>query len=189
MGEIAKKVTDLNFKPGKGNGRFRVYSEQFNKLVDAILELEGSDGVLTPDSVTVAGSASGTDAITVTAGDITLTSGDLTVTAGAATLGEEVIFSGIETIAAGGTTTAADLTKSLHSVDADAGGDIVTLADGTIGQIMTFACVSATGVLTLTPANLAGGTSVTMNAAGETVILQFVDTQWYIMGGNAYTVI
>lgn len=100
-----------------------------------------------------------------------------------------VIFSGIETIAAGGTTTAADLTKSLISVDADAGGDIVTLADGTIGQIITFACLSATGVLTLTPANLSGGTSVTMNAAGETVKLQFVDTEWYIMGGNAYTVI
>lgn len=100
-----------------------------------------------------------------------------------------VIFSGIQTIAAGGTTTVADLTKSLISVDADAGGDIVTLADGTIGQIITFACVSATGVLTLTPANLAGGTSVTMNAAGETVILQFVDTSWYIMGGNAHTVI
>lgn len=110
-------------------------------------------------------------------------SNDLTtITAGFA-------LTGIQTIAAGGTTTAADLTKSLISVDADAGGDIVTLADGTIGQIITFAMASATGVLTLTPANLAGGTSVTMNAAGETVILQFVDTQWYIMGGNAYTVV
>jgi hypothetical protein len=119
--------------------------------------------------------------------ELEATDGDLTVTD--LTASGAVVFSGIETIAAGGTTTAADLTKSLHSVDADAGGDIVTLADGTIGQIMTFVCVSATGVLTLTPANLAGGTSVTMNAAGESVILQFVDTQWYIMGGNAYTVI
>jgi len=102
---------------------------------------------------------------------------------------EEVIFSGIETIAGGGTTTALDLTESLHSVDADAGGDIFTLADGTIGQVMTITMVSATGIATVTPANLAGGTSVTMNAAGETVMLQFVDTQWYIIGGNAYTVI
>jgi hypothetical protein len=101
----------------------------------------------------------------------------------------EVIFSGIETIAAGGTSTALSLTESLHSIDADAGGDIFTLADGTIGQIMTIACLSATGVCTVTPANMSGGTSVTLNAAGETVILQFVDTNWYIMGGNAYTVI
>lgn len=100
-----------------------------------------------------------------------------------------VLFSGIETIAGGGTTTALSLTKSLHSIDADAGGDIFTLADGTIGQLMTITCLSATGVATITPANLNGGTSVTMNAAGESVILQFVDTNWYILGGNAYTVI
>jgi len=105
------------------------------------------------------------------------------------TIEKGLILSGIETIAGGGTTTALDLTKTLHSIDADAGGDIFTLADGTIGQVMTIACLSATGVATITPANLSGGTSVTMNAAGETVILQFVDTEWYIMGGNAYTVI
>jgi hypothetical protein len=119
--------------------------------------------------------------------EIEATDDDLTIAD--LTASGAIVFSGIETIAAGGTTTAADLTLSLHSVDADAGGDIVTLADGTIGQVMTFVCVSATGVLTLTPANLAGGTSVTMNAAGESVILQFVDTNWYIIGGNAYTVI
>ncbi len=55
MGTIAKKITNVDFKPGTGNGRFRVYSKQFNLLVDAILELEGSDGVLTPDSLTVSG--------------------------------------------------------------------------------------------------------------------------------------
>ena len=159
---IAKKVTASNHLPGKDDARFPVYSKQFNELVEVVKQIEPTDGDLTPATVTTTG----------------------VVNAGAA-----IIFSGIETIAAGGTTTAADLTKSLHSVDADAGGDIVTLADGTIGQIMTFVCVSATGVLTLTPANLAGGTSVTFNAAGESVILQFVDTNWYILGGNAYTVI
>lgn len=170
---IATKVTKNNFKPTTAEGSLPVYADKFNDLVDVVLEIEAADGVLTPTTVTASGAITGA----------TVTS------TGAATLGAGVIFSGIETIAAGGTTTAADLTKSLHSVDADAGGDIVTLADGTIGQIMTFACVSATGVLTITPANLAGGTSVTLNAAGETVILQFVDTSWYIMGGNAYTVI
>ena len=103
--------------------------------------------------------------------------------------GDAVVFSVIETIAAGGTSTALSLIKELHSVDADAGGDIFTLADGIIGQIMTITCLSATGVATITPANLSGGTSITLNAAGETVILQFVDTNWYIIGGNAYTVI
>src|SRR3989339_1513978 len=134
--------------------------------------------------------------LTVTSGGlITLTATGNTVVTNAAvingafTASEAIIFSGIETIAAGGTTTALDLTESLHSIDADVGGDIFTLADGTIGQVMTITMVSATGIATVTPANLAGGTSVTMNAEGETVMLQFVDTQWYIIGGNAYTVI
>ena len=104
---------------------------------------------------------------------------------------EKDIFtsSQIETIAGGGTTTELDLTKKIHSIDADAGGDIFTLPDGFLGQVTTITCLSATGVATITPANLSGGTSVTLNAAGETVVLQFVDTEWYIIGGNAYTVI
>jgi hypothetical protein len=133
-------------------------------------------------ATTIAGNAIGTAALTISAGDLVLTSGSINVSG-------KFITSGIETIAAGGTTTAANLAKTLHSVDSDAGGDIVTLADGTIGQLMYFACPSATGTLTITPANLAGGTSVTLNAEGDTVILQFVDTQWYIMGGNGYAVV
>jgi len=133
-------------------------------------------------AVTIAGNAAGTAALTLTNGDIVTSGGNLNIS-------NKIIFSGIETIAGGGGTTAADLAKTLHSVDADAGGDIITLADGTIGQIMYFACPSGTGVVTITPANLAGGTSVTLNAEGDTVVLMFVDTQWYIMGGNGYSVI
>ena len=102
---------------------------------------------------------------------------------------ESLILAGTETIAAGGTTTAIDLTKQSHLIDADAGGDIFTIADGTAGQLISIVMASATGVATITPANLLGGTSVTMNAAGETVMLQFISGSWNIMGGNAYTVI
>lgn len=99
-------------------------------------------------------------------------------------------FSGLETLAAGNTTTALSLEEVRHSIDADAGGDIFTLADGSLdGQIMIITMLSATGIATVTPANLAGGTSVTMNAAGESVVLQFTGGTWYIIGGNAYTVI
>ena len=133
-------------------------------------------------ATTIAGNAAGTAALTLTAGDLVLSGGNINAS-------NKIIFSGIETIAGGGTTTALDLAKTLHNIDADAGGDIFTLADGTIGQIMFISCVSATGVCTVTPGNLSGGTSVTLNAAGDCVILMFVDTQWYIMGGNGYSVI
>ena len=130
----------------------------------------------------IAGNSQGTAALTVTAGDLVLTSGN-------ATVGGKMVFSGTETIVAGGTSTALALTKTVHYVDADAGGDTFTLADGVAGQIMTILLTSSTGVATITPANLAGGTSVTLNADGDTVVLQFMDTEWFILGGNSYAVV
>lgn len=102
---------------------------------------------------------------------------------------EAVIFSGTETIAAGGGTTALDLAKSGHLIDADAGGDIFTLADGVDGQIKDIGCLSATGLCTITPNSLAGGVSITLNTAGGSVSLRFMTSSWYIMGGNTFTVI
>ena len=99
------------------------------------------------------------------------------------------ILASTETIAAGGTTTALSLVKTVHYIDADAGGDIFTLADGVAGQVMTILLTSSTGIATVTPANLAGGTSVTLNADGDSVVLQFQDTEWFILGGNSYAVI
>ena len=132
-------------------------------------------------AVTIAGNAAGTAALTLTAGDVLISGGYLTASS-------KVIFNGSETLAAGNTD-ALDLTKFVHYLDADAGGDTHTLADGVAGQIKTILCKSATGVVTVTPANLAGGTSVTLNAEGDCVILQFFDTNWFIIGGNGYTVI
>jgi hypothetical protein len=132
-------------------------------------------------ATTIAGNAAGTAALTITAGDLKIDGGYLYASS-------KVIFNGSETLAAGNTD-ALDLTKFVHYLDADAGGDTHTLADGVAGQIKTILCKSATGVVTVTPANLAGGTSVTMNAEGDCVILQFFDTNWFIIGGNGYTVI
>lgn len=117
---------------------------------------------------------------------VTTLTGLVTLTAG---IDAAVIFAGTETIAAGGTSTALDLTKTVHYIDADAGGDTFTLADGTEGQIMTIAMASATGTATITPANLRGGTSVTFNAAGDSVVLQFIASNWNILGGNSYAVV
>jgi len=96
--------------------------------------------------------------------------------------------SSTETIAAGGTTTALDLTKYHHDVDADAGGDIITIADGTVGQSVLLVAKSATGTVTITPSTLIGGTSVTFNAAGDSVLLYYTASGWVIVGGNSYAV-
>ncbi len=130
----------------------------------------------------IAGNALGTAALTLTKGDVIVSDGNLNVAG-------KIIFSATETIVAGGTTTALDLSKAVHYIDADAGGDIFTLADGVAGQITTILLTSSTGVATITPANLAGGTSVTLNADGDSVVLQFMDTEWFILGGNSYAVV
>lgn len=108
-----------------------------------------------------------------------------TLTAG---IDGKVIFASTETIAAGNPG-ALDLTKCVHDVDADAGGDTFTLANGVVGQITTVVLKTATGVATITPATFLGGTSVTLNAAGDSVMFQYGANGWFIIGGNSYAVV
>jgi len=97
---------------------------------------------------------------------------------------------GLRIIRGGGTSSALALTKVIHEVDSDAGGDIFTLADGTNGQTMTIVQQSSTGISTITPATFTGGTNVTLDAAGDSVTLAFLTTRgWYVTGGNSYSII
>jgi len=62
------------------------------------------------------------------------------------------------------------------------------LADGSDGQIKTIINISTSGsnAVTITPSNLRGYTTVTLNAPGETVTLVFKNSNWNIMAGNGY---
>ena len=55
MGKTANKVTSTNFKPSEGDGRFQVYSKQFNDLVDVVNEIEPTDGNLVAETLTTTG--------------------------------------------------------------------------------------------------------------------------------------
>lgn len=94
-----------------------------------------------------------------------------------------------ETVDAGGEETALDLGYGSYDIDSDAGGDLFTLADGASGEIKTIVQKSSTGTSTVTPANFSAGTSITMDTAGQTVVLQFMNGSWHIIGGYGYTVI
>jgi hypothetical protein len=64
-------------------------------------------------------------------------------------------------------------------------GDALTLADGAQGQIKTIIYVAEaagadTGVLT--PTNLGSATTITFNAVGDSVTLQFAGTDWWVVG-------
>lgn len=76
------------------------------------------------------------------------------------------------------------MTTAWTTTAADAG----TLANGSNGQIKTIVMVAHGGDGTLTPANLAGGTTITFNAVGDSVLLQFLSTDWFVISNNGCVV-
>ncbi len=64
--------------------------------------------------------------------------------------------------------------------------DAWTLIDGAAGQLKVIVMVGyAVGDGTLTPTTLAGGTTITFGAVGDTALLLFTSSSWYMIGGSA----
>jgi hypothetical protein len=86
---------------------------------------------------------------------------------------------------------AVNLTTFTTAFTSTATGNALTLADGAAGQIKNIVYVAEaaggdTGVLT--PTNFGNGTTITFNAVGESVQLQFIGTDWWIISNNGATV-
>jgi hypothetical protein len=80
---------------------------------------------------------------------------------------------------------AVNITSLATAFTSTATGNALTLADGAQGQIKTIIYVAEaaggdTGVLT--PTNLGSGTTITFNAVGDSVTLQFAGTDWWVVG-------
>ena len=90
----------------------------------------------------------------------------------------------------GSTSSAIEVTNAVTEVDATSAAAPCTLADGSNGQIKTVIDVATAGTnaITITPANLRGGSTVTLNAPGETVTLLFKNSNWNVMGGHGFVV-
>lgn len=82
-----------------------------------------------------------------------------------------------------GTGGAIPVTNYLTTVGTDAGGDAFTLADGTtVGQQKSIKMVvDGGGDAVITPANLAGGTTITMQDSGDYVLLVWSGTEWVVV--------
>ena len=91
--------------------------------------------------------------------------------------------------AAGGSLTA-DVTSAITEINGTSNTSTVSLADGSDGQIKTFINVSTSGtsVQTITPTNLRGGTTISLNAPGETVQCIFKNSNWNVIGGFGFAV-
>jgi hypothetical protein len=80
---------------------------------------------------------------------------------------------------------AVNITALTTAFTSTATGNALTLADGVAGQIKTIVYVAEaaggdTGILT--PANLGSATTITFNAVGDSVTLQFIGADWWVIG-------
>lgn len=86
---------------------------------------------------------------------------------------------------------AVNLTTQTTAFTSTAAGNALTLADGTAGQIKNIVYIAEaagadTGVLT--PTNFGNGTTITFNAVGDSVMLQFLGTKWWVVALNGAAV-
>jgi hypothetical protein len=126
----------------------------------------------------------GTDATTMT---FPATNATIARTDAAQTFTGNQTFSGaiigaVQALSGPGAVNITTLTTAFTSTGT---GDALTLADGVAGQLKTIVYVAETaggdtGVLT--PANLGSATTITFNAVGDSVTLQFIGADWWVIG-------
>jgi hypothetical protein len=92
------------------------------------------------------------------------------------------IIGAVQALSGPGAVNVTQLTTAFTSTGT---GDALTLADGVDGQLKTIVYVAETagadtGVLT--PANLGSATTITFNDIGDSVTLQFIGADWWVIG-------
>ena len=93
-----------------------------------------------------------------------------------------------QAITADASSQVADVTSAITEINATSATGAISLADGADGQIKIFINVSTGGTnnVVITPTNLRGYTTITLNAPGETAVCIFKNSNWNIIGGQGY---
>ena len=91
-----------------------------------------------------------------------------------------------QAITADASSQVANVTSAITEVNATSSTGAISLADGADGQIKTFINVSTSGTnnVVITPTNLRGGSTITLDAEGETVTLLFKNAKWNIIASH-----
>ena len=86
----------------------------------------------------------------------------------------------------GSTATAIDVTSAITEINATSATHTCAMADGVDGQVKIIidTATSGTNAITITPANLRGGTTITLNASGESVTCLFKNSNWNVIASN-----
>lgn len=105
----------------------------------------------------------------------------------ATTVATGAVFGTVQSLSGAGAVNLTDLTTAFTS----SGTNALTLANGTVGQIKTVVYVAEaasgdSGVLT--PTTRIGYATITFNAPGDSVLLQYFSGGWAIIGSRGVTV-
>ena len=85
------------------------------------------------------------------------------------------------------TSTAVSVSTAISTVDSSGGTVTVTLAAGVTGQLKTIICTTAGNNITVTPAATVGsGTTVVLDAAGDSVQLLYTGTAWAAVATSSF---
>ena len=153
---------------------------------NATLTIADGKTLTANNSVTFAGTDATTMTFPSTSASIARTDAAQTFT-GTQTFAGAVVGS-VQALSGPGAVNITTLTTTFTSTGA---GNALTLADGVAGQLKAVVYVAEaaggdTGVLT--PTNFGNGTTITFNAIGHSVLLQFLGTDWWIVSNNGATV-
>ena len=94
------------------------------------------------------------------------------------------ITGGVESFSGAGALNLTDLITEVTTTGADA----LTLANGSAGQVKIITMIVDGGDGTLTPATLAGGTTITFADVGDGVVLVYGTAGWVVVGNNGATI-
>ena len=89
----------------------------------------------------------------------------------------------------GSSTTAVNVTTAVTEINATSATHSCAIADGSDGQIKTIidTSTSGTNAITITPTNLRGYTTITLNAPGESVTCLFKNSNWNVIANQGAT--
>ena len=149
---------------------------------NATLTIADGKTLTANNSVTFAGTDATTMTFPSTSASIARTDAAQTFT-GTQTFAGAVVGS-VQALSGPGAVNVTTLTTTFTSTGA---GNALTLANGVAGQFKAVVYIAEaaggdTGVLT--PTNFGNGTTITFNAVGESVLLQFLGTDWWIVSNN-----
>ena len=86
----------------------------------------------------------------------------------------------------GSTATAINVTSAITEINATSATHSCAMADGVDGQIKIIidTATSGSNAITITPANLRGYSTITLNAPGESVTCLFKNSNWNVIANN-----